>query len=141
VAVTDLDDTGGRDVVAEINDAGGEAIFTLARARSRCFMISGSADTALKDQGRSEGPLACLMTKHFDPKFAASMKLVKGAGLALACRPAGNIAHRSTAGSDQSPARISRAISRGTESSNQSPSSSQSVSAVKAKAASGKPRS
>ena len=59
----------------------------------------------------------------FRPEICCLDETRKGAGLALACRPAGNIAHRSTAGSDQSPARISRAISRGTESSNPSPSS------------------
>jgi hypothetical protein len=66
----------------------------------------------------------------FRPEICCLDETCKGAGLALACRPAGNIAHRSTAGSDQSPARISRAISRGTESSNPSPSSSESVSRV-----------
>ena len=62
----------------------------------------------------------------FRPEICCLDETRKGAGLALACRPAGNIAHRSTAGSDQSPARISPPISRGTQGSNPAPSSGES---------------
>jgi hypothetical protein len=40
-------------------------------------------------RGRGEGPLACLMTKHFDLKFAASMKLVKARAWRLPVVPPG----------------------------------------------------
>ena len=60
------------------------------------------------------------------PEICCFDETRRGAGPALACRPVRNTAHRSTPGSDQSPARIPRPISRGTESSNPSPSSSES---------------
>jgi hypothetical protein len=43
-------------------------------------------------RGRGEGPLACLITKHFDLEFAASMKLEGDGPGACLSRPAGNIA-------------------------------------------------
>jgi hypothetical protein len=54
--------------------------------------------------------LACLATKLLT-EICCLDETRKSAGLALACRPVGNTAHRSTPGSDQSPARISRPIS------------------------------
>jgi hypothetical protein len=51
-------------------------------------------------RGRGEGPLACLMTKHFDLKFAASMKLVKARAWRLPVVPPG------TSPIDRQPAAI-----------------------------------
>ena len=51
-------------------------------------------------RGRGVGPLACLMTKHFDLKFAASMKLVKARAWRLPVVPPG------TSPIDRQPAAI-----------------------------------
>ena len=118
-------------------------------------------------RGRGEGPLACLMTKHFDLKFAASMKLVKARAWRLPVVPPG------TSPIDRQPAAINprpayHGLSRagpkvrihlpparsqqrtlwlpgashagGTQSSNPLCSSSQSVSAVNPEAIGEKPR-